>query len=252
MKPIAILQHQSNEDEGFIREWIEQNDLTAETWRLWEYCEHEGLDKQQRLENSECHTRLGSPDKYSAVIVLGGEANVRDTKQLNWMQQEISWLRSAVACSTPIVGICLGAQLMAHILGAEVVKLDVAEKGVFSLELNQQFDSFLNQPSNEFKRSLNVIQAHSYRFDVPNDCILLASTQVCKQQMFYSQQQSIFGIQCHLEWSREKAIQLFPDEPSYLEMNALDEKMAKRLLFQILNKMIPNDSSKIGKKRRLK
>ncbi|MCW8878849.1 MAG: type 1 glutamine amidotransferase [Kangiellaceae bacterium] len=221
MKSIAILQHQSNEDEGFIREWLKHNKLAAEKWRVWQSCEFD------------------DPDNYSAIIVLGGEANVRDREKLSWMQQEISWLGDAIAKSIPIVGICLGAQLMAHILRAKVVELDEPEKGVFSLELNAQTNTLLgNRFLADFGYLLKVIQAHSYRFDVPQNSLLLASTQRCKQQIYYSERHSLLGIQCHLEWSREKAIQLFPNEPSYLEMTAQDEKVAKQFLFQLLDKII--------------
>ena len=93
MKPIAVIQHQVNEDEGFIYEWSQLHDLELVKWHV---------NKQ---------VSFTPASNFSGVIVLGGEANVKDVEKLIWMKREISWIQSAIELSIPCFGICLGAQL---------------------------------------------------------------------------------------------------------------------------------------------
>jgi GMP synthase (glutamine-hydrolysing) len=84
------------------------------------------------------HTR-GVPkdlDDVHAVVILGGEQNVTDIERYPWMQEEAELIRKAHAAMVPIVGICLGAQLIAHALGGQVGPKETPDRGFRTLRLN--------------------------------------------------------------------------------------------------------------------
>lgn len=68
-------------------------------------------------------------DNIRGIVILGGEQNVTDIARYPWMQQEAALIRKAHAAALPIVGICLGAQLIAHALGGTVGPKDVPDSG---------------------------------------------------------------------------------------------------------------------------
>jgi GMP synthase (glutamine-hydrolysing) len=91
---------------------------------------------------------LGRPprlplDAYTGVIVFGGEANVDDSH--DWLQRERELIRGWIENGTPVLGVCLGAQLIADVTGAEVRRLDVPEVGWHDVSGSAGFfpDSFL-------------------------------------------------------------------------------------------------------------
>jgi len=213
VKTFAIIQHQANEDEGFIREWLASHNLSVRRWRVW----HEPT--------------FMSPAQLSAIIILGGEANVKDREQLDWMQREYAWLQSAIQHKVPCFGICLGAQILASILGASVRRLETPEKGVFPLKLHRS--AWLKDFPLE---SLMVNQAHAFRFDIPEHGKNLASSHLCEEQLFVDNSERIMGMQCHLEWSEETMARLFPDLMSQTDIPPLQEKEARALLFHLLDK----------------
>ena len=163
---IAILQHEKNEDAGFIYNWLEERNIRFQVWEVWSL------------------QSLPSVELFSGVIVLGGESDVKDLQRLPWMQREIRWLTEAIKGEIPLLGICLGAQMLAHILGAKIRKLAKVEKGIYQLSID---------PSSSFKPSNNVIsvdvfQAHNYCFDIPEGATNIASSEICEHQLFYHEQ----------------------------------------------------------------
>lgn len=208
---IAILQHEMNEDAGFILNWLEERCFCFEIFEIWD---------SQKLPSSEL---------FTGIITLGGESNIKDLERLLWMQREVSWLTDAIKNGIPILGVCLGAQILAHILGAEVRRLSKAEKGVHQLviDLSSTFKS-LNGVTN-----IDVLQAHGYRFDIPAGAKNIASSKLCEHQIFYHKQKKVMGIQCHLEWSNETFNTLFP--MARLEGEGVDHDQTKSLLFSLLD-----------------
>src|ERR687884_158240 len=73
----------------------------------------------------------GRPADYDALVVFGGGMNVRDAGRLPWLRGEIELLRDALAAGAPVLGICLGAQLLAAAAGAEVHRAAAPEIGWF-------------------------------------------------------------------------------------------------------------------------
>ncbi|WP_228024255.1 type 1 glutamine amidotransferase [Synechocystis salina] len=129
------------------------------------------------------------------LIVLGGSMSVNDEVEYPWLIEEKAFIRQAIAAGKTILGICLGAQLIANALGAKVYPNAVKEIGWFpitSQSSNTKLDLF------QFPPSIEVFHWHGETFDLPPGAELIASSAACQHQAFQIGR-SVIGLQCHLE-----------------------------------------------------
>ena len=135
-------------------------------------------------------------DRYRGLVVLGGPMNVEDREHRAHLKTEIKVIEQALAQGKPVLGICLGAQLLAHALGAPIRRHSCGEIGWFDL------DTTLHGRDDAVTASLGtrspVFQWHNYTFDIPAGATHLARTQRCENQAFrYGS--NAYGFQFHLE-----------------------------------------------------
>lgn len=136
------------------------------------------------------------PAAYSAILVLGGPMGVGDGARFPWLDDEIAFLKQAVAHNVPIWGACLGSQLLATALGARVDRAPVPELGVVDITLT---DDGRTDPVWHAAHGSNfpALQWHFDTFEVPDGATLLASSAQCAHQVFrYGPH---MGVQFHLE-----------------------------------------------------
>ena len=135
-------------------------------------------------------------DKYHALIILGGPMNVDETKRYPHLAYEIKMIEQAMKLNIPVLGICLGAQLIARALGAKVSKNPQAEIGWYDInktKLGEEEHVFKHFSANE-----KIFEWHSDTFEIPNGAAHLASSPTCDSQAFcYGE--NIYGFQFHLE-----------------------------------------------------
>ena len=138
-------------------------------------------------------------DNVHGVISLGGPQNVGESHP--WMEAELAYLREAHRLQLPVVGVCLGAQLIAHALGGQVGPMERAEWGFTKVSINTfgQVETVLAGipwDSHQF-------QAHGQEVkQPPPDSTLLASSALCKVQAFRAGIRT-YGFQYHFECTRE-------------------------------------------------
>jgi len=152
-------------------------------------------------------------DRYRGLIVLGGPMNVEDQAQRPHLKTELRAIESMLEQGKPVLGICLGAQLLAHVLGAPVRRHEAPEIGWYPLNTTPagREDAVLS-PLGE---SSPVFQWHRYRFEVPREATHLASTAGCEEQAFrYGD--NAYGFQFHLEMD-EALIERWLRNPAYRE-----------------------------------
>lgn len=135
-------------------------------------------------------------DRYRGLIVLGGPMNVEDQHLRPHLKTELLAIERALAQGKPVLGICLGAQLLAHVLGAPVCRHDPPEIGWYDLQLSGagRTDPVLGAAGER----LPVFQWHSYSYELPRDATHLASSATCEQQAF-RWGTNAYGFQFHLE-----------------------------------------------------
>ena len=166
--------------------------------------------------------------RYNGLVVLGGPMNVDQAAAYPHLLTEIAAIREALRLGMPVLGICLGAQLLAAALGARVRPNPVREIGWYRLQpvLQANQDRLFRQ----FDGSQHVFQWHAYTFDLPPGAVHLASTESCEQQAFRFGERA-YGLQFHLE-ADEPLIQRWLAVPAYraeLEAEAGAESVARVL-----------------------
>ncbi len=141
------------------------------------------------------HTRP-SLEKYAAVIVLGGPMNADQIDTHPNLITEVEILREAVDKDMSVLGICLGAQLLAKALGGSVRRNPTREIGWYDVDLTE--DGRADPVLSTFAARQQVFQWHEDGIELPQDVVHLASSPASKVQAFRSGEH-VYGLQFHLE-----------------------------------------------------
>jgi GMP synthase (glutamine-hydrolysing) len=130
------------------------------------------------------------------LVVMGGPQSLYETGKYPWIKRELAFLREAIAAGKPILGICLGAQLLAAALGAPVTAAPQKEIGWYPLmrEPGADGDPLLAP----FGQTETVFQWHGDTFGLPKGAVRLASSPLCPEQGF-RWGANVYAFQFHVE-----------------------------------------------------
>ena len=139
---------------------------------------------------------LPAPADFDWLVIMGGGMSVNDEAELPWLVPEKALVRSAIAADKRVLGVCLGAQMIASALGARVYKNAVKEIGWWKLRresaaATHPFGAAL--PDGE-----EVFQWHGETFDLPAGAVRLARSEACLNQAM-AVGARVLGLQFHLE-----------------------------------------------------
>jgi GMP synthase (glutamine-hydrolysing) len=179
MKPILALRHVSHEGLGLLEEIFRERGLVYHV-----------LDLPGQA------PRAFQPSQLAGLVVLGGPMNVDEIDGYPFLADEVHWIQRALADRLPILGICLGAQLLAKSLGARVYPNPLKEIGWYPIDFTD--DAADDALFAGFAASPDVFQWHGDTFDLPPGATLLATSAVCRQQAFRFGD-SAYGLQFHIE-----------------------------------------------------
>jgi len=176
---IVIIKHISIEGPGIIGEFLKNIPWEVKTFEL---------DKGVRLPEDLCG--------INAIISLGGPMSVYEEEKYPFLKVEDKFLKKAIKEEIPILGICLGAQLLAKACGAKVKKAEQEEIGWYKVSLTE--DGKRDLLFRGLSKELDVFEWHGDTFEIPNNGTLLASSNYCKNQSFrYGR--NVYGFQFHIE-----------------------------------------------------
>jgi len=130
------------------------------------------------------------------LLVMGGPQSVYEHAMYPFLKKEIAFLREALERELPILGVCLGAQLLAAALGAKVTKNPQKEIGWYPLMRESAADD--DPMMAPFGQTETVFQWHGDAFALPNGAVQLASSPLCDQQAFRYGARA-WGLQFHVE-----------------------------------------------------
>lgn len=139
---------------------------------------------------------LPTLEKYNGLIILGGHMGVYEADKYTHIKTEMKLIEEALKKEIPILGICLGAQLLAHVLGSPVRKHTQKEVGWSDITLTEEGkkDSLLQH----FSSTEKIFQLHGDTFDIPQSAVHLAQSEICSSQAFRYGDKA-YGLQFHLE-----------------------------------------------------
>ena len=179
MKPVAIFRHTSTEGPGYFATFLDKHSIP---WQLI------AVDRGEAIPNT--------PEAFSGICLMGGTISVNDP--LPWIEQSCQLIRAAVAGNIPVIGHCLGGQLMSKALGGRVTRNPVKEIGwgmtqpESNEEANRWFGSSLGAG-----QSATVFHWHGETFSLPPGATRILSGTCCANQMFVTGLH--LAMQCHVE-----------------------------------------------------
>lgn len=160
-----------------------------------------------RAGGHELHERsyaLGAPptdplEGYDAVMVFGGSMNVHEVEDHPWISEEQRTLERLIDVGVPLLGVCLGSQLVASVAGAQVNRAPEPEIGWYDVETTPEArdDPVFSGLPDRFR----AFQWHSYQFEFPPGAVLLAHSPVCLQAFRLGE--AVWGTQFHAEVTKE-------------------------------------------------
>ena len=134
-------------------------------------------------------------DQAAGLVVLGGPMNVDEVDRYPFLLHDVLWIQQAVEGRLPVLGVCLGAQLLAKALGARVYPNGVKEIGWYSIEMTP---AATEDPVFAHGGTQTVFQWHGDTFDLPSGAVHLARSPLCENQAFrYGP--NAYGLQFHVE-----------------------------------------------------
>jgi len=155
---------------------------------------------------SSTHLYIGQPlpsiDEFDWLIVMGGPMGVYDEIEFQWLYEEKSFIRKTLKSGKVVLGVCLGAQLIADVLGAKVFKNEHREIGWFPIE--RKINANQSIVADVFPKTLDVFHWHGDTFEIPRGAHLLASSEACRNQGFIFEDR-VVGLQFHLETTPDSA-----------------------------------------------
>lgn len=214
------LQHVPFEGPGSIAPWLEAAGYQITATKFYE------------------STRLPLPEQIDLLIIMGGPMSVNDEERFPWLRIEKQFIREMIKSGRAVLGICLGAQLIASALGESVYPNRRKEIGWFPVEGVAQKDKTVFS----FPRQVEVFHWHGETFDLPEGAVLLAKSEACQNQAFQIGR-AVIGLQFHLETTPESAqaivtncrAELLPSKFVQPEVAILDQPPKK---YQAINDLM--------------
>jgi GMP synthase-like glutamine amidotransferase len=191
-------------------------------------------------------------NNIEAVIVLGGPMNANEEDRFPFLKEEDIFIKQAIKREMPILGICLGAQLLAKATSAKVRKAKKKEIGWYKVRLTE--DGKSDQLFKDLDVELDVFQWHEDTFELPDKAVLLATSNICRNQAFRFSKNA-YGLQFHIEVTPDmiKAwIKEYADDEETRSINIqkmfLDTDDKKRKFIKQSNRLLSNFSQLIADK----
>ena len=179
---IRCFMHVPFEGPGIIQNWVREKNHDLEFTRFY------AGDPLPDLSDSDL------------LIIMGGPMNVFDFHIHPWMEEEIDWVRDYITSGRPVLGICLGAQIIAAALGADVYPGEHKEIGWFNLQFLPSLGEF--KICKDLPATRKVFHWHGDTFPIPEDAIRIASSSVFPNQAFIFNRK-VIALQFHLEMTPE-------------------------------------------------
>ena len=185
MRRLLVLQHLEIEGPGLFEQFAKERDFKIKIIRLY---------KKDNLPQTK---------KGDLILIMGGPMGVKDigSDRYPWLKLERNFIKRELENKIPIIGVCLGAQLLASAAGGdiEVLKYGSPPKALPEIGWSKIFIDKSNKNFKElFEDPFHVLHWHGDRILLPNKAVLIASSARCKEQ-FFRIGNFAYGLQFHIE-----------------------------------------------------
>lgn len=230
MKQLRIhyLQHVDFEDLGFIKTWATKNNHTLSSTKFYN------------------DATLPNIDDFDWLIIMGGPMNIHDENTHSWLKTEKEFIKKSIEAEKTVLGICLGCQLIASILGSNIYPNSKKEIGW--LPLRKTIEGQNHQLLSNLPTEFISFHWHGDTFDLPKEATHLFETTVCSNQGFIYNEK-VVGLQFHLETTENSLLaivdncrgELIPDTFIQSENEIIEKadfcKKTNQYLVHLLNNL---------------
>lgn len=225
---IHYLQHEPFEDLAAIFQWADNPENTITCTKLYE------------------KFKFPEVEDIDLLIIMGGAMGVYEEDKFSWLKEEKKFIEKAIRSNKKVVGICLGSQLIAEVLGAKVYKNREKEIGWFDIEFSDHART--NPFFKTFPSSLTVFHWHGDTFDLPAGAVHIAGSKACRNQAF-TYGDNVVALQFHIEATEKSIKELayncrdeivdapFIQKEEEVMKNIYRTKEMNKLMFNILNEL---------------
>jgi GMP synthase-like glutamine amidotransferase len=206
MKPVAIVQHAPAVGPGYFATWLREQGVPSAVIRV---------DRGEPVPDD--------PRAFAGICSLGGPMSANDP--LPWIERECALLRAADAAAVPVIGHCLGGQLLARALGAKVMRNAVKEIGWGKLEVTDG-GAARDWLGGALAADFEIFQWHGETFELPAGARNFLASRHCARQAFVIDRGRCahLGMQFHCEMTPELVREWASDPETAAELH--DERAA--------------------------
>jgi len=225
-KYVVALEHAPYETPCYITSWLASQSIPVKEIKVWE--------------------REPFPDHNEVLllIIMGGPMNIYEHDIFPWLISEKKYIKEIIDLSIPVLGICLGAQLIADVLGGVVTRLPVPEFGWTHICRNNEH-KIHSEIDHLFPNTLEIFQWHQDTFSIPEKAVHLYSSQTCTNQAFIYAD-LVIGLQFHPELYENDILNFLMlvekdtgiTEDEYPKMDILDRIFLYKQGIEFLEKLL--------------
>lgn len=174
---IHYIQHVPFEEIGYVKEWMTENNIEVSATKIWESATFPSLED------------------FDGLIVMGGPMGVYEEDLYEWLAAEKTFIKYAIGSGKKVLGICLGSQLIASVLGANVFPNGDKEIGWFDVSMKPGLDIWLGK---DVEAAFTAFHWHDDTFNLPEGCVNHINSAACENQ-FFTYGENVAAIQFHPE-----------------------------------------------------
>ncbi len=219
MAKVLVLKHVASEGPGLLKDGFEKAGAEVLEVNLYE------------------GESIPEAGEYQVVVSMGGPMNVYEDHRYPFLKEEAEFLKRRIDEGEPVLGICLGAQMIARACGAKVRKAEVEEIGWFPVHITSAGRA--DELFWDFPSQLQVFQWHGDTFEVPPQGTLLFKAPLCPNQAFRIR--NAYALQFHIEVTEELLSTWFRKDPKLkgiLSEYARRSEGLKKLVFSVCERLM--------------
>lgn len=219
---IHALYHVDFEELSFIEQWADNRGHRITVTRFYE------------------NDPLPAQDSFDWLVVMGGPMSIHDESDFQWLADEKSFIQQSINDGKTVIGVCLGAQLIADSLGAKVAPSGIKEVGWLPIQLTEQglaHPLLADLPRNKF----TVFHWHGDGFECPKGATPIATSHTWANQGFIYQTPKhaeldtwVIGWQCHFEVTNKSMVDMVSHGQTYIQEAMIDHPDSVQAADEIL------------------